>query len=71
MNAYPTAGPAVMKLSEVAEVLAIGKRTAYEMAQGPLKHLVVRVGQGQTGIRIKRAEFYSWLDSQGSDKKGR
>lgn len=71
MNAYPAHGPAVMKLAEVAEVLAIGRRTAYEMAQGPLKHLVVRVGQGQTGIRIKRAEFYHWLDSQGTERGGR
>lgn len=71
----PQPQPAVMKISELCQVLDIGRNTAYEMCHGPLAHMVVRVGQGQTGIRVLRAPFYRWLEAGGVDgaaaKKGR
>lgn len=64
--------PAVMKISELCQVLDIGRNTAYEMCHGPLAHMVVRVGQGQTGIRVLRAPFYRWLEAGGKGtEKGR
>lgn len=59
--------PPVMTMAEVAQALCVHEATAYEMARGdgPLAHLVVRVGSAGTGIRIMREDFLAWMKAGG------
>jgi hypothetical protein len=60
-----SAGPPVMTVAEVAEALQVGHKTAWEMAQGELAHIVIRVGAKKTGIRFLREGFRDWLQNGG------
>jgi len=65
--------PAVLTMAQVAEALQCGVTTAYEMARGdgPLSHLVVRVGAGGRSIRIRREGFEAWLAGEGHEQHNR
>ena len=75
MNHTTTQAPAVLTMAQVAHSLQCGVTTAYEMARGngPLSHLVVYVGAGGRGIRIRREGFEAWLagDGEQHNRKGR
>lgn len=63
--------PPLMTVAELCDQFQIGRKTAYEMAHGPLAHTVVRVGAKQTGIRFIREGVRLWLEGQGGAEKGR
>ena len=52
--------PRTYRVEEIAEILGIGRSSAYKLVQqGQFK--VVRIG---SSIRISRSSFDSWLEAQ-------
>lgn len=55
-----TMEPRTYRVEEIAEILGIGRSSAYKLVQqGQFK--VVRIG---SSIRISRSSFDSWLEAQ-------
>jgi excisionase family DNA binding protein len=58
MNPMQQSYPEVMQVSDIQQILGIGRRQAYELANSGQFH-VVRVGKS---IRIHREVFLTWLN---------
>lgn len=52
--------PIILKVKEIAEILSVSERSAYDLMERP-DFPLIRIGRQK---RVQREAFFDWLDQQ-------